>query len=32
MYYDAVKVAREIQSGLDTNVAARINGLGIVDG
>jgi hypothetical protein len=31
-YHDAVKVAGEIQSGLDTDAAARMNGLGVADG
>ena len=30
-YHNIVKVAREMQSGLDTNTATRMDGLGIVD-
>lgn len=31
-YHDAVKVAGELQSGIDTDAAARMDGLGVADG
>ena len=31
MYYNAVKIAKEIQLGFDTNAATRMNGLGVIN-